>query len=65
MKVCVSPTNFPTRERNAMADLIERLLSYKPFRIGQAKWFGPKIYTEAADEITALLAQQGTGGEGG
>jgi len=24
MKVCVSPTNFPTRERNAMADLIEQ-----------------------------------------
>ena len=37
--------------------LEERLRAYRPYRFGKGEWFGPKVCTEAADEIASLRAR--------
>ena len=37
-----------------MSDIVERLREFKPFRFEGGEWFGPKVCTEAADEIQSL-----------
>jgi len=40
-----------------LEELVDSLRNYKPYRIGEGEWFGPRVCTEAADAIEKLAAE--------